>query len=515
MPVLLVVDDDPAILLVFRRAFASSDVTVDVASTGRDAIDAVVKGRPDVVLLDIQLPDTTGLELYVKIRSIDAKIPVIFITAGGSSDTAIEAMKLGAFDYLTKPLDLGAVRTLLDRAFSIRRLMHVPVELHGRDDPAADGQSDVLVGRGPAMQEVYKSIGRVAPQDVTVLILGESGTGKELVARAVYQHSRRAAAPFLAINCAALPESLLESELFGHEREPSPAADRQRVGKFEQCSGGTLLLDEIGDMPPMLQTKMLRVLQEQQFERVGGNTTVKTDVRIIAATHQDLERSIAAGRFRADLYHRLNVFTINLTPLRERPEDVPHLVTHYLGRYRRELGRPVDGVDPETLDAARPMPWPGNVRELQSALKQAVLRAAAPVLVLDDFPAAVRGAGPSALQDPAGLAPASFDAAAFIDERLAAASKNLHAEFLDLTERYLISRVLQHTNGNQVRASEVLGIAPEQPAQEDPDPRDHDRSGRLVQRRRTPSRRARRLSRGDARILEKILNLHSINTSAR
>jgi nitrogen regulation protein NR(I) len=458
MPVLLVVDDDPAILLVFRRAFAESGFTVHAVSTGREAVDALAACRPDVIVLDIRLPDTTGLELYGKIRAADGKIPVIFITAGGSSDTVIEAMKLGAFDYLTKPLDLAAVRGLLDRAFSIRRLMNVPVEMSDRGEPADDG-ADVLVGRGPAMQEVYKSIGRVAPQDVTVLIRGESGTGKELIARAIYQHSKRSGAPFLAINCAAIPEALLESELFGHEKGAFTGADRQRIGKFEQCSGGTLLLDEIGDMPPLLQTKMLRVLQEQRFERVGGHATVATDVRIIAATHQDLERSIGEGRFRADLYHRLNVFTIRLPALRDRPEDIPHLAAHYIGRYRREFGRPVDGIAPDALAALRRYPWPGNVRELQAALKQGILNAAAPVLVLDDLPAGVRCV--VSAPDPGSIADAStgLDATRFIDERLAASSRSLYAEFQDLTERHLISRVLQHTKGNQVRAAEVLGIA--------------------------------------------------------
>jgi nitrogen regulation protein NR(I) len=458
MPALLVVDDDPAIQLVCRRAFATSDVTVEAVSTGREAVEALARFRPDVVLLDIRLPDTTGLELFGKIRAVDGKIPVIFITAGSSSETVIEAMKLGAFDYLTKPLDLAAVRALLERAFSIRRLMNVPVELSEPGDPG-DDRADVLVGRGAAMQEVYKSIGRVAPQDVTVLIRGESGTGKELIARAIYQHSKRADAPFLAINCAAIPEALLESELFGHEKGAFTGADRQRVGKFEQCSGGTLLLDEIGDMPTLLQTKMLRVLQEQRFERVGGSSTVKTDVRIIAATHQDLERSIAEGRFRADLYHRLNVFTIRLPSVRDRPEDIPRLVAHYLGRYRRELGRPVDGVIPEALDALRNYAWPGNVRELQAVLKQAILRAAGPMLVLDDLPTSVTGGPFSPPTSAIDADHARLDTTSFINERLASSSRDLYAEFLDYTERHLISLVLRHTDGNQVRAAEVLGIA--------------------------------------------------------
>src|SRR5207249_7540868 len=246
----------------------------------------------------------------------------------------IEAMKLGAFDYLLKPLELDQLRALIDRACNISRGMHVKAVT--AEEPVPPEPSDVLVGRSPAMQEVYKAVGRVAPQDVTVLITGESGTGKELVARAIYQHSRRAAGPFLAINCAAIPETLLESELFGHERGAFTGAERKRIGKFEQCNGGTLFLDEIGDMTPLTQTKLLRVLQEQRFERVGGNETVQTNVRVIAATNRDLEQLVATGQFRSDLYYRLSVFPITLPPLRERGDDLPLLVDHFLKRLSPE-----------------------------------------------------------------------------------------------------------------------------------------------------------------------------------
>jgi two-component system nitrogen regulation response regulator GlnG len=456
MPVLLVIDDDPAILLVFRRAFADSDVALRTAATAREGLEAVARQRPDVVLLDVRLPDKSGLETYREIRRLDATLPVIFITAGGSSDTVIEAMKLGAYDYLPKPLDLGSVRELLARAFAIRRLTSVPVEFRA-DDGIGDEWADVLVGRSPAMCEVYKAIGRVAPQDVTVLIRGESGTGKELVARAIYQHSRRAGGPFLAINCAAIPDALLESELFGHERGAFTGADRQRIGKFEQCSGGTLFLDEIGDMPPLLQTKMLRVLQEQRFERVGGEQTIRTDVRIIAATHQDLERRIAEGRFRADLYYRLKVFTITLPPLRERSEDIPLLIHHYLRRLGCELNRRVERVAPEVLELLRCYPWPGNVRELEGTLKQALLRATAPVLVPSDLPDGIRH------PESAGVLRAASasgpDVAAFLGARLAAGTEDLYAEFQAFVERYLIAEVLHHARGNQARAAQILGIA--------------------------------------------------------
>src|SRR5437588_2385536 len=286
MSILLVIDDDPLIRHLFRKTFGEPEVNLLLASSAAEGLELVSRHRPHVVILDINLPDFSGLEAYRRLRQLDARIPVIFITADNTTDTSIEAMKLGAHDYLLKPLDVSRLRDLVARAFEISRLTHIPVVVPEAPPPQS---ADVLVGRCPAMQEVYKGIGRVAPQDVTVLILGESGTGKELVARAIYQHSRRAAKPFLAINCAAIPEALLESELFGHARGAFTGADRQRVGKFEQCRGGTLFLDEIGDMTPLTQTKVLRVLQEQRFERVGGNHTITTDVPVLAATNRNLE----------------------------------------------------------------------------------------------------------------------------------------------------------------------------------------------------------------------------------
>jgi two-component system nitrogen regulation response regulator GlnG len=301
------------------------------------------------------------------------------------------------------------------------------------------------------MQEVYKAIGRVAPQNVTVLILGESGTGKELVARAIYQHSHRDRAPFLAINCAAIPETLLESELFGHEKGAFTGAERRRIGKFEQCTGGTLFLDEIGDMTPLTQTKVLRVLQDQRFERLGGSETVQTDVRVIAATNHDLERRVAAGEFRNDLYYRLSIFTITLPPLRERGDDLTLLVEHFLRRFNRELGKEVFRTAPETLDLLRQHTWPGNLRELQSVLKQALLRATGPILLPDFLP-------PLGLPEHRGTTEGPGDLDAFITGRLAAGSEDLHAEVLARVERQLLTRVLSQTEGNQVQAARILGI---------------------------------------------------------
>jgi two-component system nitrogen regulation response regulator GlnG len=320
-------------------------------------------------------------------------------------------------------------------------------------DPDVDG---AIVGACPAMREVYKAIGRVAAQDVPVLITGESGTGKELVARALYQHGPRAKAPFLALNCAAIPENLLESELFGHEKGAFTGADRRRIGKFEQVSGGTLFLDEVGDMPLALQAKVLRLLQDQAFERVGGNETIRTDVRLIAATHRDLKAWSEEGKFRADLYYRLGVFTIHLPALRERGEDLPLLVRHFLRRFSRELGREVREAAPEALARLRDYPWPGNIRELQSVLKQALLQATGTVLLPAFLPELAGGPGEAGTVAPSGK-DMSLDG--FIRQRLGPDTRELYAETHREVDRVLLARVLEYTGGNQHQAARLLGIA--------------------------------------------------------
>jgi two-component system nitrogen regulation response regulator GlnG len=451
MPTLLVVDDEPAILLAFRRAYRGSDLDVLTAESPAEGIALAESRRPDVIVLDMQLPGASGLDVYRRLRALDARTPVIFITGKSTTDTAIEAMKLGAYDYLFKPVELSQLRQVIDRAIALSRLAHVPAVV--AEGGAVDERADAIIGRCPAMLEVYKAIGRVALQDVTTLIAGETGTGKELVARAIYQHSRRAAGPFLAINCAAIPENLLESELFGHEKGAFTGADRRRIGKFEQANGGTIFLDEVGDMAPLTQAKMLRLLQEQRFERLGGNETVTTDVRVLAATNQDLETLVAQGKFRQDLYYRLSVFTIRLPALRERGDDLLLLVQHYLRRFHRELGKDVQTVAPQALELLRQYPWPGNVRELQSALKQALLRASGSVLMPEFLP--------EALTKRNGLSAAADDGmslAQFIDQRIAAGSEDLYAEAVRRLERLLVTRVLQHTGGNQLQAAKVLGI---------------------------------------------------------
>jgi two-component system nitrogen regulation response regulator GlnG len=455
MPSLLLIDDEPAIRHAFQRAFHDSPITLQTATTAAEGLAAIQHQSPDVVVLDIHLPDASGLDTFLRIRSYDARLPVILITGHGTTDLAIEAMKEGAYEYLLKPLELADLRQLIDRAIHSSQLMRTPATMP--EIEAAPATGDVLLGRCPAMQEVYKAIGRVAGQNVTVLIRGESGTGKELVARAIYQHSPRANKPFLAINCAAIPEPLLESELFGHEKGAFTGADRKRIGKFEQCHGGTIFLDEIGEMTPLTQAKILRLIQEQRFERLGGTETVQTDVRILAATNANLEQLIEEGRFRKDLYFRLNVFTIFLPPLRERGDDLTILIDHYLKRFGQELGKPIIELAPEAAQLLHAYPWPGNVRELQSVLKQSVLRMSGSFLLADFLPAS--------LQEPAPVAasaldtqPGGFDWDRFVADRIAANSVNLYAEALERMEREVLVRVLTHTGGNQVQAARILGI---------------------------------------------------------
>jgi two-component system nitrogen regulation response regulator GlnG len=448
----LVIDDDQALIPAQVRGILPPPAyRVELAGNGHDGLARVRSDPPDVILLDLRLPDQSGLEVYEQIRAIDARIPVIFVTMAKTADTAIEAMKRGAFDYLYKPLDLQQLRRVVSEAAEVTRL-RAPVTF--AEAPPLTDVEGALFGACPAMLDVYKAIGRVAAQDVTVLITGESGTGKELVARAIYQHSARSKGPFLALNCAAIPEALLESELFGHEKGAFSGADRRRIGKFEQCSGGTILLDEIGDMPLLLQAKILRLLAEQTFERIGGNETIRTDVRVIASTHRDLKSRAAEEKFRSDLYYRLSVFSIHLPSLRERGDDLSMLVQHYLRRYSRELGREVSNVAPETLERLRAYRWPGNVRELQSVIKQALLQAQGAVLLPTFLPAMAPAEG-----SPVVPSSTSFDVGAFVEGRLAAETTELYAETHGEIDRLLFIRALEHTQGNLRAAARVLGIS--------------------------------------------------------
>ncbi len=512
----LIIDDDRMIRLAVKRGLESEGFEVVEAANASEGLAAVDAHRPDVALVDVFMPEMNGLELFRKIRALDRKLPMIFVTSDTSSETTIEAMRLGAFDYLAKPINIQQLRNLTASAAESRRLMDHPVAL----SLTGDGEvGERFVGRSGVMLEVLKAVGRVAGQDVTVLVRGESGTGKDLVARAIVQHSNRKDQPFVAVNCAAIPDQLLESELFGHEKGAFTGADRRRVGKFEQCDGGSIFLDEVGDMSPLVQGKVLRLLQDQAFQRVGGNDEIRTNVRIVAATNRNLEQMVADGEFREDLFYRLNGFTIDLPPLRERQEDVPLLLEYFLRRARKEMGKSnLDGLSPAALDTLTAYHWPGNVRQLQSVVRQAVLNTTGTVLGVESLPsivcyprpaseanvaregrqasastnspvtsysaaAAFAGAdadgsdgalvahanrdGSSALPVVAGaggedLSSLSGNSSAqsiveFIESRLNT-STDLYAEAMRELERYLFTRVLETTGGNQSRAAEILGI---------------------------------------------------------
>jgi two-component system nitrogen regulation response regulator GlnG len=449
---LLVIDDEPSIRHAFERAFANENTEVFSAASAADGETLFREKNPDVVVVDLRLPDASGLECFQRLREIDARVPVIFITGHGTVESAIEATKLGAYDYLFKPLELDEVRTLIQKAFNLSRMVRV--------QPAvADGDNledpDAIVGRCRAMKEVYTAIGRVAPQNISVLLLGESGTGKELVAQAIYHHSSRPTGPFRAINCAAIPDALLESEIFGHEKGAFTDAHRQRIGKLEQADKGTLFLDEVGDMAPLTQAKLLRVLQDQTFERVGGNTPIKVDVRIIAATNHDLKRLVSEGLFRSDLYFRLSVVSIQLPPLRERDDDIVLLAEYFLRKHGPEFGRPIRTISPEAVEILRGYHWPGNVRELESVIKRSLLAARGTVLLAEFLPTLAEDAptlSATALSD-------EQIPSRFIAEQLASGSQNLYYQAIAAAERQLFTQVLEHTKGNQLQAASILGIS--------------------------------------------------------
>lgn len=448
---LLVIDDEASILKAFERAFSSDTTKVLTAENAADGEVLFVSAKPDVVVIDLSLPDASGLDCFKRLREIDARTPVIFITGHGTVESAIEATKLGAYDYLFKPLELDELRTLLEKAFNLSRMIRVQPVLADDEDTIADA----IVGRCKAMKEVYKAIGRVASQNLTVLLLGESGTGKEVVAQAIYHHSTRAKGPFQAINCAAIPDALLESEIFGHERGAFTDAHRQRIGKLEQADQGTLFLDEVGDMSPMTQAKLLRVLQDQTFERVGSNMSIQVDARIIAATNHDLKQLVAEGLFRADLYFRLSVVTIQLPPLRDRDDDLRVLAEYFLRKYSTEFGKDIRSLAPETLQLLGQYHWPGNVRELESVMKQSLLTARGNVLLPEFVPPL--GDLPRGLAD--GKGEGEFLSEAFIAERLRSGSDRLHAEAIAKAETQLFRQVLAHTSGNQLKAATILGIS--------------------------------------------------------
>ena len=457
MPRLLVIDDEPNLQYSLVKSLQSESLEVATAATARQGIDAVKAQPPDAVILDVRLPDMSGLDAFDEIRRIDPRLPVIIITAFSTTETAIEAMKRGAFDYLLKPVDFRQLRELVNKAIELSRVRHVPA-VFNEDELPNDETVDRIIGQTPGMQDVYKAIGRVAPLDVPVLILGESGTGKELVARAIYQHSARKHGPFLAINCAAIPEGLLESELFGHEKGAFTGADRRRIGKFEQADKGTFFLDEIGDMTLATQPKLLRLLQEQHFERVGGDETIRTDVRIIAATNQDLDERVAAGLFRHDLLYRLKVFTIFLPPLRRRREDLPLLISHFLGQLNASLGKHVTSVAPDAMLVLEKHSWPGNVRELQSAIKYAYVQSVGEVISCECLPPQLRGTSPPRGSTLLGEG-SRLEVAEFVTRLLLANQPDIYEKVTAAVDRVVVETVLKYAKGNQVQASEHLGIS--------------------------------------------------------
>lgn len=475
---LLVIDDEPLILEAIESAFPEEIVVC--CQTAHDGVQKFLDDRPDVVLCDIRLPDMSGLEAFEKLHRIDSKIPIVLMTGHGTAGTAIDAMQRGAFEYVLKPLDPDTLIPLIENAAETSRMTRVPA-LYPSDMPSStpdaeddlphDPTSDMLIGMCPTMQEVYRSIGRVAKQDVTVLILGESGTGKEVIARAIYQYGSRPNGRFLAINCAAIPEQLLESELFGHEKGAFTGADTKRIGKFELCSEGTLFLDEIGDMTPLMQTKILRVLQDQTFERVGGSQTIHTNARIIAATNRNLEQAIKDKQFRSDLFYRLNVYTIKLPALRERGDDIRLLANYFIRRFSQELDKKISGVAPEAMRMLVDYPWPGNVRELQSLIKHALLEATSPIIVPAFLPNSLTAPLPNVSQ--ANALPSTEDVAAseatsaeedMLDfttltrDRLNVDSQDIYRELIALAEQKIFTEVLRHDGGNLTQAAKHLGI---------------------------------------------------------
>lgn len=459
MSKLLAIDDDRIVLRLVQKAFVESPHEIMTAGDPESGMRLVREFRPDVLLLDIMLPANSGIELALQVRELDPKLPIIFITASEDSGMAIEAMKLGAYEYLLKPLEVERIRELVERAIQTRRLMLEPVKVQDGDELPIN--CDALIGRSPKMLEVYKQIGRIAGQDVSVLIRGESGTGKELIARAIYHFGKRKNRCYLAVNCAALTDTLLESELFGHEKGAFTGADRQHIGKFEQCNEGTIFLDEVGDMSPLTQSKVLRLLQEKRFERVGGKTTITVDTRVISATNRPLEQMIAKNEFRLDLFHRLNAFEIELPPLRERENDIELLIMHFLMLFNRQLDKRITGLSVTALEILKSYRWPGNVRQLQSVIRKAMLMSTGPVIVPEFLPKEIidnksdenaTGSGNSQADSN------SLDFVEFIDQRLQFGSTSLYAETLVEMERHLLCRVLQFHSGNQSRAAQQLGI---------------------------------------------------------
>ena len=451
---ILIVDDDFNLRQSFEKILTEEGHVVFSACTGESGIELIKNLIPDLIIMDVRLPGMNGLETFRAIRDIDSKIPVIIMTAFGTTETAIEATKLGAFDYVLKPFEVPAMLTLIDQALEAGRFVRSKVEMDGYPAP---GASEIIVGKHSLMQELYKAIGRVASTDATVLIRGESGTGKELVARAIYQHSLRVNRPFLVINCVAIPETLLESELFGYEKGAFTGAMNRRLGKIEQAHGGTLFLDEIGDMPLSIQAKILRLLQERSIERLGGREPIPVDVRIIAATNRDLESALAEGRFREDLYYRLKVVTLWLPPLRDRKSDVPLLAEYFLSRFAKEMSIENLGLTEETKNMLSNYQWPGNIRELSNTIQKALIFNRGGQIRDEEISQTIYGEG---VKKNTADQSATETIRQWVRKNLVSdINENMFDYCMDHFASILISEALSITSGNRVRAAKLLGLS--------------------------------------------------------
>ncbi|MGB1110948.1 MAG: nitrogen regulation protein NR(I) [Gammaproteobacteria bacterium] len=442
-----IVDDDRSIRWVLEKALKSAGITTRSFEDGETALRALDRETPDAVVTDVRMPGIDGLELMERLHGEDANIPVIVITAHSDLDSAVSAYQSGAFEYLPKPFDIDEAVTLVQRAIKHRAEQATDITRE-KEKPTE------IIGEAPAMQEVFRAIGRLSRSNITVLINGESGTGKELVAQALHRHSPRAANPFIALNMAAIPKDLMESELFGHEKGAFTGAQTQRQGRFEQADGGTLFLDEIGDMPAELQTRLLRVLADGEFFRVGGHQPVRADVRIIAATHQDLESRVEAGSFREDLFHRLNVIRVRIPALRQRREDIGLLANHFLDKAAAELQVETKVLSEDAIEAMKSFDWPGNVRQLENACRWITVMASGREIHQEDLPEEVTGGGQKT-----NVASADWEATLrqWAIARLSSGEHRILREAIPNVERILIDVALEKTAGHKQEAAKLLG----------------------------------------------------------